>query len=56
MRRYEVKDEECVGCNLCMHVCPVENCITMREVANGKPYLTWPEDPRNPQSVKVAAE
>ncbi len=55
-RRYEVKAEECVGCNLCMHVCPVENCITMREVANGKPYLTWAEDPRNPQSVKIAAE
>jgi dihydropyrimidine dehydrogenase (NAD+) subunit PreA len=56
LRRYEVKAEECVGCNLCLHVCPVEGCITMREVANGKPYLTWAEDPRNPQAVKAAAE
>ena len=31
-RRYEVIDAECVGCNLCMHVCPVPGCITMVEV------------------------
>src|SRR3546814_11315640 len=30
-RRYEVIDAECVGCNLCLHVCPVEGCITMVE-------------------------
>ncbi len=52
-RHYSVIDEECVGCNLCMHVCP-ENCITMRKVDNGKPYMNWTEDPRNPQ--RVAAE
>jgi dihydropyrimidine dehydrogenase (NAD+) subunit PreA len=55
-RRYEVKPEECVGCNLCMHVCPVEGCITMVELENGKPYMTWGEDPRNPQNMRVAAE
>jgi dihydropyrimidine dehydrogenase (NAD+) subunit PreA len=55
-RRYEVKPEDCVGCNLCMHVCPVEGCITMVEVENGKPYMTWGEDPRNPQNMRVAAE
>ncbi|WP_169569031.1 NAD-dependent dihydropyrimidine dehydrogenase subunit PreA [Sneathiella limimaris] len=49
-RRYEVVDEECVGCNLCYHVCPVENCITMVEVDNGKPYMNWNQDPRNPHS------
>ena len=27
--RYEVIQDECVGCNLCKHVCPVEDCITM---------------------------
>ena len=53
-RRYEVIDAECVGCNLCMHVCPVENCITMVEVDNGKPYMTWGEDPRNPANMKAA--
>jgi dihydropyrimidine dehydrogenase (NAD+) subunit PreA len=55
-RRYEVIEELCVGCNLCMHVCPVEGCITMRPVDNGKPYMTWEQDPRNPQSMARAAE
>lgn len=53
-RRYEVVDEECVGCNLCLHVCPVENCITMKEIDNGKPFLTWKEDPRNPMNQQAA--
>jgi len=30
----EVDEEECAGCSLCMHVCPVEGCITMK--AKGK--------------------
>jgi len=55
-RRYEVIDAECVGCNLCMHVCPVDNCITMRRVDNGKPYTTWSDDPRNPANASAAAE
>ncbi len=53
-RRYEVKDEECVGCNLCAHVCPVEQCITMVEVPTGKPYLTWKEHANNPASPNFA--
>ena len=28
-RVFEVKDDECVACNLCVNVCPVEDCITM---------------------------
>jgi dihydropyrimidine dehydrogenase (NAD+) subunit PreA len=52
-RFYDIIDAECVGCNLCMHVCP-ENCITMETVDNGKPYMNWTEDPRNPH--RVAAE
>jgi dihydropyrimidine dehydrogenase (NAD+) subunit PreA len=36
-----VDEEECVGCNLCSLVCPVENCITMVEVATGKPKESW---------------
>ena len=51
---FEVVDDECVGCNLCLHVCPVEGCITMKQVDEDKPYLTWPEHPDNP--MKVAAE
>ena len=46
-RAYEVIDEECVGCNLCFHVCPVENCIKMEPVDNDKAPITWPEHPLN---------
>ncbi len=53
-RRYEVIDEECVGCNLCAHVCPVPDCISMVSVETGKPYLNWTNDPRNP--MRKAAE
>jgi dihydropyrimidine dehydrogenase (NAD+) subunit PreA len=53
-RRYEVIDEECVGCNLCAHVCPVPDCISMVSVETGKPYLNWTQDPRNP--MRKAAE
>ncbi len=35
VRQFEVKEEECVGCNLCAVVCPVENCITMVEKPEG---------------------
>src|SRR5690606_5347576 len=34
-RIFEVKDEECVACNLCVNVCPVEDCITMEQLAPG---------------------
>jgi dihydropyrimidine dehydrogenase (NAD+) subunit PreA len=38
---YEVIEEKCVGCNMCMIVCPVEGCITMVEKTNGKPEMSW---------------
>ncbi len=47
-RRFVVVDSECVGCNLCQHVCPVAGCIDMVPVANGLPHLTWPQHPKNP--------
>jgi dihydropyrimidine dehydrogenase (NAD+) subunit PreA len=53
-RRYEIITEECVGCNLCQHVCPVPDCITMVDVDTGKPYLNWTQDPRNPYAKKAA--
>ena len=36
-----VDEQECVGCNLCWLVCPVENCITMEQVESGKPFQSW---------------
>jgi len=36
-----VDEQECVGCNLCWLVCPVENCITMERVDVGLPQRTW---------------
>ncbi len=64
-RRFEVIDEECVGCNLCVNVCPVEDCITMEQLLEGvdprtkqpvdQPYANWTTHPNNP-SVKEAAE
>ena len=66
VRHFEVIEDECVGCNLCVNVCPVENCITMEPLAagvmdqrTGKPvspvYANWTEHPNNPMA-KVAAE
>ncbi|MCB1629241.1 MAG: NAD-dependent dihydropyrimidine dehydrogenase subunit PreA [Xanthomonadales bacterium] len=46
-RHFEVVDNECVGCNLCMHVCPVDSCITMERVDEGG-YRNWTEHPNNP--------
>ena len=64
-RVFTVKDEECVACNLCVNVCPVENCITMEQMAPGTTdprtgklveadYGNWTTHPNNPN--RVAAE
>ncbi len=53
-RSYEVIEKECVGCNLCMHVCPVPNCITMKETSTGKPYQNWTQHPNNPTRQQAA--
>jgi dihydropyrimidine dehydrogenase (NAD+) subunit PreA len=34
-RVFEVNDAECVACNLCVNVCPVEGCITMERLPPG---------------------
>ena len=59
-RKFEVKDEECVGCNLCAIVCPVQDCITMVHQTKGtdprtgfaydRPYANWTTHPNNPGS------
>jgi dihydropyrimidine dehydrogenase (NAD+) subunit PreA len=38
-----VDETECVGCNLCALVCPVENCITMVEQRRAPEPDTWHE-------------
>ena len=52
-RRYEVIEAECVGCNLCAHVCPVDACITMRP-QQATQHMTWRQHPNNP--LREAAE
>jgi len=57
-RHFEVIDAECVGCNLCVSVCPVDNCITMEQMTNGVDPRTgravsskkadWTTHPNNP--------
>ncbi|MDJ0627127.1 MAG: NAD-dependent dihydropyrimidine dehydrogenase subunit PreA [Rhodobacter sp.] len=65
-RVFEVIDEECVACNLCVNVCPVEGCITMEELAVGAvdkrtgaevqaDHGDWTTHPNNP-AVRQAAE
>ena len=59
-RTFTVKDEECVACNLCVNVCPVENCITMVQLPQGAldertgrkvtEYANWTTHPNNPST------
>ena len=59
-RVFSVKDEECVACNLCVNVCPVENCITMVPMQKGAmdprtgrqvgDFADWTTHPNNPMS------
>ena len=39
-RHFEVMDNECVACNLCVEVCPVEDCITMVQQTSGSDART----------------
>jgi dihydropyrimidine dehydrogenase (NAD+) subunit PreA len=38
-----VDEHECVGCNLCALVCPVEGCITMERMDSGANPESWAE-------------
>ena len=64
-RIFDVIDGECVACNLCVNVCPVEDCITMEAISPGvvdprtgkvveRDYANWTTHPNNP--VATAAE
>ncbi|MGV6811117.1 MAG: NAD-dependent dihydropyrimidine dehydrogenase subunit PreA [Brevirhabdus sp.] len=57
-RVFDVDDSECVACNLCVNVCPVEGCITMERLAVGaidertgkvveEDYANWTTHPNN---------
>jgi dihydropyrimidine dehydrogenase (NAD+) subunit PreA len=61
-RYFEVREDECVGCNLCTLVCPVPECLTLRTVAPGEVDLRtgktvlpghadWTTHPNNPGRV-----
>lgn len=60
-RVFSVKDDECVACNLCVNVCPVDGCITMKQVPAGDTdlrtgeavsadYGNWTMHPNNPSN------
>lgn len=63
-RHFEVIDAECVGCNLCVNVCPVAGCITMKPLTEGVDprtgraispiYANWTTHPNNPRARVVA--
>jgi dihydropyrimidine dehydrogenase (NAD+) subunit PreA len=63
-RHFEVMDDECVACNLCVEVCPVPECITMVEQTKGVDartgkkidpgYANWTTHPNNPMARKAA--
>ncbi len=64
MRHFEVIESECVGCNLCVTVCPVPSCITLRDLGAGDldartqkvvtgQHADWTTHPNNPMR-KVA--
>ncbi|MBB1648038.1 MULTISPECIES: NAD-dependent dihydropyrimidine dehydrogenase subunit PreA [Delftia] len=67
VRRFEVDDTECVGCNLCVSICPVPECITMRSLQPGEvdartgktvsgDYANWTTHPNNPMRQAVTAQ
>jgi dihydropyrimidine dehydrogenase (NAD+) subunit PreA len=63
-RKFVVNDAECVGCNLCALVCPVEDCIVLERRTEGvdprtglaydRPPADWTQHPNNPMRVKAA--
>ena len=64
-RHFEVKEDECVGCNLCVTVCPVPDCITLRDLRPGEvdqrtgrtvsaSHGDWNTHPNNPARMATA--
>jgi dihydropyrimidine dehydrogenase (NAD+) subunit PreA len=46
-RHFESSTPNASAAILCMHVCPVDNCITMQRVDN-RPHADWTTHPNNP--------
>jgi len=38
---YTINEDTCVGCNMCSLVCPVDDCIDLKEIDTGKPPMSW---------------
>ena len=62
LRHFEIKEDECVGCNLCAVVCPVPQCITLRDLVPGEEdrrtrktvtaeHADWTTHPNNPMRL-----
>ncbi|MEM7321356.1 MAG: 4Fe-4S dicluster-binding protein, partial [Pseudomonadota bacterium] len=60
-RKFEVIDAECVACNLCVDVCPIDGCIDMVQMTPGDTdprtgrvveadYANWTTHPNNPMA------
>jgi dihydropyrimidine dehydrogenase (NAD+) subunit PreA len=65
-RHFEVKEADCVGCNLCVTVCPVPDCLTLRTLAPGEvdartgqpvpaAVADWTTHPNNPMRAGAIA-
>jgi dihydropyrimidine dehydrogenase (NAD+) subunit PreA len=63
-RRFEVREQDCVGCNLCVAICPVPGALRLRTLTageidqrTGKPvsatYANWTTHPNNPSALKA---
>jgi dihydropyrimidine dehydrogenase (NAD+) subunit PreA len=61
-RHFEINEAECVGCNLCVSICPVPDTITMRRLRPGEidqrtgqpvsdEYANWTTHANNPMRV-----
>ena len=64
-RKFEINEAECVGCNLCVSICPVPDTISMRSLTVGEvdartgikvtgEYANWTTHPNNPQCLTAA--
>jgi dihydropyrimidine dehydrogenase (NAD+) subunit PreA len=64
-RHFHVNEAECVGCNLCVSICPVPGTISMRALQPGETdartgrvmdgsYANWTTHPNNPMRAGCA--